>query len=93
MSPRWATVGTAVLYFYASEPHRRPHVDVLGPGWNVTIALDDFEVLHASGKVPPRVLRQVVALLEKHQDEAINAFHATMGHRFPGTLSDQEDET
>lgn len=67
------------LGFYASEPHQRPHVDVVGPDWNAKIALDTFEVLVRSGKVPPKVIRRTVELLREHQDEAIEAFHATRG--------------
>lgn len=93
MSPRWAMVGSAALYFYPSEPHRRPHVDVVGPDWNVTVALDTLEVLVSSGKVPRKLLRQVIDLLAEHQEEAIAAFHATMEHRFPGSLGSQEDQT
>ncbi|MBW3578532.1 MAG: DUF4160 domain-containing protein [Actinobacteria bacterium] len=92
MSPRWATVGGAGLYFYASEPHQRPHVDVVGPDWNAKIALDTFEVLVSSGKVPPKVIRRTVELLREHQDEAIAAFHATGEHRFPGTLESGEND-
>ena len=93
VSPRWATVGTAALYFYPSEPHQRPHVDVLGRDWNVKIALDTFEILVSSGKVPPKLLKGVIELLRDHQDEAIAAYHATMAHRFPGTLRHEEDES
>lgn len=89
LSPRWATVGHAALYFYASEPHQRPHVDVLGPDWDVTIALDDLTVLAQSGRPPASVLRRVRSLLTMHQELAIEAFHATRDHRFPGTLDAQ----
>ena len=92
MSPRWATVGNAALYFYPSEPHRRPHVDVVGPDWNVKLSLDTLEILVESGKVPPKLLKRVIELLQEHQDEAIEAFHATMAHRFPGTLDEHEEE-
>ena len=92
MSPRWATVSGAGLYFYASEPHQRPHVDVVGPDWNAKIALDTLEVLVSSGKVPPKVIRRAVELLREHQDEAIAAFHATREHRFPGTLGSGDND-
>lgn len=77
MSPRWATVGNANLYFYADEPHRRPHVDVIGPGYNVTIALDNLQVLTQAGKVPTKTLKQVLHLLRTHQKQAIAAYRAT----------------
>jgi hypothetical protein len=91
VSPRWTTVGNASLYFYPDEPHRRPHVDVVGPDWNVTIALDDLEVLVSAGKVPPRTIKRVLEVLQAHQQQAIEAYHATMEHRFPGTLDTEED--
>lgn len=91
MSPRWTSIDNAALYFYASEPHQRPHVSLVGPDWDVTIALDDLTVLRASGKVPRKTLRRAVALLRSHRAEAVSAFEATAKHRFPGTLrGDQE---
>ena len=92
MSPRWTTVGNASLYFYPDEPHLRPHVDVIGPDWNVTIALDTFEVLVRSGKVPPKALKQVLEVLRTHQRQAIAAYRATLKHQFPGILHTEEDE-
>lgn len=89
MSPRWAAVGSAVLYFYADEPHQRPHVDVVGPDWDVKIALDDLAILDRSGKVPAATLRDVVKLLREHRHLAVEAFQATRAHRFPGTLAKQ----
>lgn len=75
-----------------SEPHRRPHVDVVGPDWNAKIALDTFEVLVSSGKVPPKVIRRTVELLREHEDEAIAAFYATTEHRFLGTLGSGDND-
>jgi len=66
-------------------------VDVVGADFDVKIALDTFEVLDRSGKVPPKVLRRVTALLREHQHAAIAAFHATAAHRFPGTLAEQQE--
>jgi hypothetical protein len=83
-------VGNAGLYFYPDEPHRRPHVDVTGPDWNVTIALDTLEVLARSGRVPPRSPKDVIGLLRANQMLAIDAFHATLEHRFPGNLGEEE---
>lgn len=37
-------------------------------------------------------MRQVLVLLRNHQQEAIDAFHATAAHQFPGTLGRQEDD-
>lgn len=92
MSPRWAEVGNAFLYFYADEPHHRPHVDVVGPDWDVKIALDTFEELDRSGRPPRATLRRVRDLLRGHQPLAIEAFHATRAHRFPGTLERQLED-
>lgn len=89
MSPRWTTVGVAKLYFYASEPHQRPHVDVIGPDWDFKVALDTLETLDLSGRPPPRVVRDVRDVLQRHQHLAIEAFRLTLDHRFPGTLAEQ----
>lgn len=92
MSPRWAEVGGAKLYFYTEEPHQRPHIDVVGPDWDVTIALDTLEELHRSGSPPRGDLRRVRALLRAHQDLAVYAFHETRQHRFPGTLAEMLED-
>ena len=93
MSPRWATIGSAGLYFYAEEPHRRPHVDVVGPDWDVKIDLATLTELNSSGRPPPALIRRVLGLLREHQDLAVAAFEATRNHRLPGTLEQQlEDE-
>jgi hypothetical protein len=60
MSPRWATVAGHDLYFYWSEPHQRPHVDVRGPDGRATVDVATGEVL--AGRLPPRVLRAVARL-------------------------------
>lgn len=87
MSPRWASVGSAHLYFYGSEPHRRPHVDVRGPGFNATLDVETGEVL--AGHLPPKQLRNVRALLAEHRDLAMQAFERAFLHDFPGTLEQQ----
>lgn len=92
MSPRWAAVGVARLYFYAQETHRRPHVDVRGPGWRFAVALDDLEVLAVSGRVPRRVQREVVQFLRVHQAEAVAAFEARLRHEPLRTLDEQEGD-
>lgn len=84
MSPRWATVAGYGLYFYAEERHQRPHVDVRRGSEHATLDVQTGELL--AGELPPRVLKAVRALLAAHRDEAVEAFHATRAHRFPGTL-------
>lgn len=89
VSPRWAQVGNAALYFYASEPHRRPHVDVRGPGWKAVLDLRTGDVLASSGVLPPKVLRRVRRLLRTHQELALEAFEQTLGHGQRVTLEGQ----
>ena len=89
-SPRWASVGSCDLYFYGGERHRRPHVDVRGPGYNATLDLRTGEVL--AGSLPPRELREVRDLLEAYRDQALEAFHRTLRHDFPGTLEEQLED-
>lgn len=84
MSPRWATVSGYGLYFYAEERHQRPHVDVRRGAEHATLDVITGEVL--AGELPPRVLKAVRTLLSAHREEAVEAFHATREHRFPGTL-------
>lgn len=84
MSPRWATVAGYGLYFYAGERHQRPHVDVRRGEDHATLDVLTGEVL--AGELPPRVLKAVRALLAAHRQAAVEAFHATREHRFPGTL-------
>lgn len=84
MSPRWATVAGYGLYFYAAERHRRPHVDVRRGGEHATVDLVTGELL--AGELPPRVLKAVRRVLALHRDEALEAFNATLEHRFPGSL-------
>lgn len=87
MSPHRASIGSAKLYFYGSEPHRRPHVDVRGPGFNATLDVQTGEVL--AGRLPTKVLRQVRQLLERHRELALEAFDRAFRHDFPGTLEEQ----
>lgn len=84
MSPRWATVAGYGLYFYAAERHRRPHVDVRRGTEHATVDVETGELL--AGELPPRVLRGVRQLLAEHREEAVEAFRATLEHRFPGSL-------
>lgn len=87
MSPHWASIGSTKLYFYGSEPHRRPHVDVRGPGFNATLDVQTGEVL--AGQLPTKQLRQVRQLLEEHRELAVEAFDRAFNHDFPGTLEQQ----
>ena len=86
MSPAWASNRGWSLYLYADEPHRVPHVQVRGAGFRASIRITDGAVL--AGAAPPKVLREVRALLAQHRDLAVAAFHATLEHSFPGTLDD-----
>ena len=90
MSPRRATVAGYGLYFYAAERHERPHVDVRRGGEHATIDLVTGEVL--AGTLPPRVLRAVRELLTEHRDDALQAFMATLEHRFPGSLDERRSD-
>lgn len=86
MSPVWASQHGWSLYLYADEPHRVPHVQVRGADFRASIRISDGAVL--AGAAPPRVIREVRVLIARHRDLATEAFHATLDHRFPGTLDD-----
>lgn len=86
MTPAWARRGGWSLHFYFSEPHLVPHVAVRSGEHRASIRLFDGEVL--AGELPPRVLREVRALLAEHQDLAADAFATTVASDFPGTLEE-----
>jgi hypothetical protein len=44
-----------------------------------------------SGRLPPRVIRAVRALLEEYREKAIFAFNETIEHRFPGALEAKKE--
>lgn len=85
MTPRWATVAGYGLYFYAAERHQRPHVDIRSGTAHATLDIATGEVL--ADRLPPRVLKAVRRLLAEHRAEALDAFTATLEHRFPGSLT------
>ena len=68
--------------------HQRPHVDVVGPDWDVTIALDDLTVLVRSGRPPASVLRRADALPEEPAIPAITLAELAAGPH----ATDDEDE-
>lgn len=86
VSPAWARRGGWSLHFYFSEPHQVPHVAVRSGSSRASIRISDGEVL--AGNLPPRVLREVRALLASHRDLAADAFAATVSFEFPGTLEE-----
>jgi hypothetical protein len=86
MGPAWARRGSWSLYFYFSEPHQVPHVAVRSGEHRASVRISDGEVL--AGELPPRVLREVRALLAAHRDLAAEAFATTVALDFPGTLEE-----
>ncbi len=86
MSPAWARRGGWSLHFYFSEPHQVPHVAVRSGEHRASIRISDGELL--AGDLPPRVLREVRALLATHRDLAALAFATTVAFDFPGTLEE-----
>jgi len=69
------------------ERHQRPHVDVRGKASIATLDVVTGELL--AGALPASGLRAVRALLARHQSLALEAFHRTLQHDFPGTLDQQ----
>jgi hypothetical protein len=86
VSPAWARRGGWSLHFYFSEPHQVPHVAVRSGSSRASIRISDGEVL--AEDLPPRVLREVRALLASHRDLAAEAFATTVAFEFPGTLEE-----
>lgn len=87
MSPCWASVGAleAVLLRDGETPataRRRSR-----QGFNATLDVVTGELL--AGALPASGLRAVRALLARHQSLALEAFHRTLQHDFPGTLDQQ----
>ncbi len=95
MSPRWAEVDGYGLYFYGSEPHRRPHVAVTLRNTRVaTLDVETGEVLAESKShpLPPRTPRRVQRLLVANREAAVAAFEAMLRHELPNSLDDNDEE-
>lgn len=86
MRPTWARRAGWSLHFYFSEPHQVPHVAVRSGEHRASIRISDGELL--AGDLPPRVLREVQALLTAHRALAAEAFATTVAFDFPGTLEE-----
>ena len=53
---------------------KRPHAHVLGPNVELSIALDDFEVLAVNGRISAGLLREFIAILQRHHEEFMQAW-------------------
>lgn len=93
MSPRWGEVAGYALYFYYSERHQRPHVDVRrrnGHRDRATLDALTGEVLR--GKLSHGDLQKVRELLEQNREQVLKAFYDVLEGRRPRKLGDAGSE-
>ena len=91
MSPRIDNIGALSVHVYFAD-HRRPHVQVRGPGVRANVDIRTGEVL--AGNVPPKELRAVHVWLAPRREALEAAFFAALRHERPDTIiSDYKEAT
>ena len=83
MSPRLDQVGRLSVWVYFSD-HRRPHIQVRGPGIRANVDIDSGEVL--DGWLPPKDYRDLRGWLEPRNAALEAAFFAALRHEHPDTI-------
>ena len=58
---------------------KRPHAHIIGPNLELSIAIDDFEVLAVTGKISAGLLKEFITILRTHQDEFMDAWKECHG--------------
>lgn len=83
MSPRLDDIfGLSVWVYFAD--HRRPHIQVRGPGVRANVDIRTGEVL--AGDLAPKQRRQLLAWLLPRRLALENAFYAALRHEHPDTI-------
>jgi hypothetical protein len=83
VSPRLDQVGPLGIYVYFAD-HRRPHVQVRGPGVRANIDIESGDVI--AGDIPAKDLRRVRAWLAPRREAVAAAFLAALQHESPDTI-------
>ena len=77
MPTLWEEKGYAFRFRSTNAPEP-PHVHVEGNGGAAKIWIDEVEVATSRGYTPPQV-RQIVTIVEAHQAEFLERWHAFFG--------------
>ena len=83
MSPRLDQIGSLSVWVYFAD-HRRPHVQVRGPGVRANIDIKSGAVF--AGEVPHRQLRELRRWLEPRRAALEAAFLAALRHEAADTI-------
>jgi hypothetical protein len=83
LSPRLDSIGGLSVYVYFAD-HRRPHVQVRGPGVRANVDIRTGDVL--AGHLGPKQLRTVHTWLTPRRDALEAAFFAALRHEQPDTI-------
>lgn len=83
VSPRLDQVGRLSVWVYFAD-HRRPHIQVRGPGARANIDIRTGALL--AGQMPPKELREIRRWLEPRRGALEAAFFAALRHEAAGTI-------
>jgi hypothetical protein len=83
MSPQLDKMGVLTVWVYFAD-HRRPHVQVRGPGIRANIDIDTGEVL--AGHLPVKTHRQFREWLAPRRTALLAAFHSALEHEATDTI-------
>lgn len=83
MSPRLDNIGALSVHVYFAD-HRRPHVQVGGPGVRANVDIRTGKVL--AGDIAPKELRVIHAWLAPGREALEAAFLAALRHERPDTI-------
>ena len=72
-------VGSADIYINTRGEHNPPHFHAVSGEWEAAIRIGDFAVI--AGKLPPRVLGQVIEWAALHQGELMQEWDNMRGGR------------
>jgi hypothetical protein len=83
VSPQLDRMGALTVWVYFAD-HRRPHVQVRGPGIRANVDIKTGEVL--AGHLPAKVHRQFGAWLGPRRAALLAAFHSALEHEATDTI-------
>ena len=83
LSPPLDQIGPLSVWVYFAD-HRRPHVQIRGPGTRANVDILSGEVL--AGELSPKDHRRVLQWLVPRREAVLDAFHAALRHETPDTI-------